>query len=178
LAVQPRAGLYSLPPDLYGSLQTGCGLAFLLGLCFSALPILTGDSLERNVRRYQSPDTDESAGGHSHHYAAIDSQPCYLAGMLLQLEVTSSLSCLPRTPVCSLSEEAFFVRRSIASAAGFLLARPDSCLPLVAALLAENIRWSVMGVLSVLPFINPMVSLLCIAYCVAPGSHSGSCCPG
>jgi hypothetical protein len=61
-ALRPQAGLYSLPGDLYSSLQTGCGIAYLLALCFSALPILTGDSLERNKRRYESPDTDESAG--------------------------------------------------------------------------------------------------------------------
>ena len=30
---------------------------------FSALPILTGDALERNERRYLSPDADEGVGG-------------------------------------------------------------------------------------------------------------------
>ena len=60
--VRPQGGLYSLPPDLYSSLQTGCGIAYLLALCFSALPALTGDSRERNERRYASPDSDESAG--------------------------------------------------------------------------------------------------------------------
>ncbi|KAL4433056.1 hypothetical protein ABPG77_006483 [Micractinium sp. CCAP 211/92] len=67
--------------DLVSSLQTGCGIAYLLALGFSALPILTGDSLERNEQRFLQPTDEDSA---------------------------------------------------------------------------ENIRWSVMGVLSVLPFINPM----------------------
>ena len=62
-AVAPAAGLYSLPPDLYSSLQTGCGIAYLLGLVFSALPILTGDSRERNERRFLQPDKEESTGG-------------------------------------------------------------------------------------------------------------------
>lgn len=79
--LRPQAGLWSLPADLYGSLQTGFGIAFLLGLGFSALPILTGESLERNEKRFLTPSDDDSA---------------------------------------------------------------------------ENIRWSVMGVLSVLPFVNPM----------------------
>ncbi|PSC70899.1 Ras-related Rab7 [Micractinium conductrix] len=81
LVAQPRAALYSLPSDLYGSLQTGCGIAFLLALGFSALPILTGDAAERNERRFLQPSDEDST---------------------------------------------------------------------------ENIRWSVMGVLSLLPFVNPM----------------------
>lgn len=61
-AAPPQAALWSLPDDLYRSLQTGCGVAYLLALGFSALPILTGDSKERNERRYLRPDADESAG--------------------------------------------------------------------------------------------------------------------
>ena len=81
--LQPcTAGLYSLPPDLASSLQTGCGIAVMLGLGFSALPVLTGDSAECNRRRYLTPTPDEGA---------------------------------------------------------------------------DNVRWSVMGLLSLLPFVNPMV---------------------
>lgn len=58
----PHAGLYSLPADLVSSLQTGCGIAYLLALGFSALPILTGDSLERNERRFLQPTDEDSAG--------------------------------------------------------------------------------------------------------------------
>ena len=63
LVAQPRAALYSLPSDLYGSLQTGCGIAFLLALGFSALPILTGDAAERNERRFLQPSDEDSTGG-------------------------------------------------------------------------------------------------------------------
>lgn len=62
LPLPPRAGLYSLPSDLVSSLQTGCGIAYLLALGFSALPILTGDSLERNERRFLQPTDEDSAG--------------------------------------------------------------------------------------------------------------------
>jgi len=61
--MRPQAGLYSLPADLYSSLQTGCGIAYLLALGFSALPILTGDSLERNERRFLQPSDEDSTGG-------------------------------------------------------------------------------------------------------------------
>lgn len=140
-ALRPQAGLYSLPGDLYGSLQTGCGIAYLLALCFSALPILTGDSLERNKRRYESPDTDESAGAlgsGSHCFAELGQlHPGRVAGWALP-------PLVPQPTACPESERPRATAPSTATLCGL-----DSG--------AENIRWSVMGVLSVLPFINPMV---------------------
>lgn len=61
-AAPPRAALWSLPPDLLGSLQTGCGIAWLLAIGFSALPILTGEAAERNERRFLQPDEEDSTG--------------------------------------------------------------------------------------------------------------------
>lgn len=57
----PRAALWTLPPDLAGALRTGVSIAAAVGIAFSALPILTGDSKERNERRFLLPDADEGA---------------------------------------------------------------------------------------------------------------------
>lgn len=57
----PQAALYHLPPDLQSSLQTGLGIAWMLALPFSALPILTGEAKERNERRYEVPSGEEGA---------------------------------------------------------------------------------------------------------------------
>jgi hypothetical protein len=57
---RPQAALYHLPDDLQSSLQTGLGIAWMLALPFSALPILTGESKEMNEQRYARPNADQS----------------------------------------------------------------------------------------------------------------------
>lgn len=81
-APTPQAALWSLPDDIVGAVQTGVSIGILISITLSALPILTGDSKERNERRYYQPDAGEGA---------------------------------------------------------------------------DNVKWSVMGVLSFLPFFNPMI---------------------
>ena len=117
-----------------------------LALGFSALPILTGDARERNERRYLSPDADEGAGGPR-------TVCCW------HLTCAGGLVCLS---VCAWSCQ--YNCSSLAwrpSDARLQWVCPCACsasihpTPLNPS--AENIRWSVMGVLSVLPLINPMV---------------------
>jgi hypothetical protein len=105
-AVAPTAGgLYSLPPDLYSSLQTGCGIAYLLGLVFSALPILTGDSRERNERRFLQPDTEESVGGWAAGRAGGQTARVAAAGWLILSQWGPSTiafaSCTVHAPACA-----------------------------------------------------------------------------
>jgi hypothetical protein len=55
----PSAALYTLPDALSDSLKTGATLGIALSLALSALPILTGESKERNEARYNRPSQDE-----------------------------------------------------------------------------------------------------------------------
>ncbi len=48
-------------PDLAGGVRTTTVLALVLATVFSALPILTGESKERNERRFLRPDEGEGA---------------------------------------------------------------------------------------------------------------------
>lgn len=56
----PSAALYTLPDTLSDSLKTGATLGIALSLALSALPILTGESKERNEARYNQPSQDDS----------------------------------------------------------------------------------------------------------------------
>lgn len=56
-----RAALWTLPDDVASALQTGTSIAIVLGIGLSTLPILTGDSKERNERRFLQPDAEEGA---------------------------------------------------------------------------------------------------------------------
>lgn len=60
-ALYVKSALYHLPSDLQSSVQTGLGIAWLLALPFSALPILTGESKEKNEQRALSPSQTDSA---------------------------------------------------------------------------------------------------------------------
>ena len=55
------AALWSLPDDISHALHVGTSLAIVLGIGFSALPILTGDSKERNERRFLQPTPEQGA---------------------------------------------------------------------------------------------------------------------
>jgi hypothetical protein len=57
----PRAALYHLPDDVVGAVQTAAAVGMALGLGLSALPILTGESKERNARRWLHPSEEESS---------------------------------------------------------------------------------------------------------------------
>lgn len=99
--VCPKAALYHLPNDLVSSLQTGVGIAWMLALPFSALPILTGEAKERNQQRTVRPTQDQGL---------------------------------------------------------------------------ENVRWSVMGVLSFIPFLNWLVRRgHCSPACAAQHSRTQQC---
>lgn len=56
-----RASLWSLGDNIVDALHTGTSIAILVGLGLSALPLLTGDSKERNERRFLLPNEDEGA---------------------------------------------------------------------------------------------------------------------
>ncbi|GAB4818854.1 hypothetical protein N2152v2_005900 [Parachlorella kessleri] len=60
---RPQASLYNLPSDLQSSIQTALGVAWLLVVPFSALPILTGEAKERNEQRFARPNQDQGAEG-------------------------------------------------------------------------------------------------------------------
>ena len=59
--LRPQASLYHLPSDLQSSVQTALGIAWLLAVPFSALPILTGEAKERNEQLYARPNQDQGA---------------------------------------------------------------------------------------------------------------------
>jgi len=56
-----QASLWSFGDDIVNALHTGTSIAIVLGLGLSALPLLTGDSKERNERRFLHPNEDEGA---------------------------------------------------------------------------------------------------------------------
>jgi len=56
-----QASLWSFGDDIVDALHTGTSIAIVLGLGLSALPLLTGDSKERNERRFLQPNEDEGA---------------------------------------------------------------------------------------------------------------------
>lgn len=148
-----------------------------LALGFSALPILTGDAWERNERRYLSPNADEGAGALEPTCACSDAVtfPQMRAGA----QVWSRLAAvwlLGRT-AGEAWHGAILVCSRAATPGG--AAEPAACVHANSRLLldsnarADNIRWSVMGVLSVLPFINPMVRGEQLLACVAMGQAWG-----
>lgn len=61
MITSPRSSLWSLPEDLASAFHTGTTIAILTGISLSLLPILTGDSKERNQRRFLQPNAEESA---------------------------------------------------------------------------------------------------------------------
>jgi hypothetical protein len=54
-----QASLWSLGDDIVSALHTGTTIAIVLGLGLSALPLFTGDSKERNERRFLQPNEEE-----------------------------------------------------------------------------------------------------------------------
>ena len=56
-----RSALWSFSDDITSALHLGTTIAIALGIGLSALPIFTGDSKERNERRFLQPNPEEGA---------------------------------------------------------------------------------------------------------------------
>ena len=54
-----QASLWSFSDDIVNALHTGTTIAIVLGLGLSGLPLFTGDSKERNEKRFLQPNEEE-----------------------------------------------------------------------------------------------------------------------